>query len=47
MINFDLPLGLGMAFAQNERAMAKFESMSDQTKELLLQEVTVSAQEPK
>ncbi len=32
MSNFDLPLGLGMAFAQNERAMAKFESMSDADK---------------
>lgn len=32
MSNFDLPLGLGMAFAQNERAMAKFESMSDSDK---------------
>lgn len=32
MSNFELPLGLGMALAQNEAAMAKFESMSDEDK---------------
>lgn len=32
MSNFELPLGLGMAFAQNEPAMAKFEAMSDADK---------------
>ncbi|MBQ4625944.1 MAG: hypothetical protein IJB45_01680 [Clostridia bacterium] len=29
---FDLPLGLGMALAQNEQAMQKFEHLSDSEK---------------
>ncbi len=33
----ELPLGLGMALAQNEQAMAKFESLSDQEKEAVVQ----------
>lgn len=32
MSNFDLPLGLGMALAQNEKAMQRFEAMSDADK---------------
>lgn len=33
MSNFDLPLGLGMALAQNEKAMQRFEAMSDADKQ--------------
>lgn len=32
MNNFELPLGLGMALAQNEQAMQKFENMNDSEK---------------
>lgn len=32
-----LPLGLGMALAQNEAAMKKFESMSEAEKQSLIQ----------
>jgi len=37
MKDFDLPLGFGMALAQNELAMAKFESMSEAEKQTLIQ----------
>lgn len=32
MEQLDLPMGFGMALAQNEKAMAKFESLSEQEK---------------
>ncbi|MCM1544673.1 MAG: YdeI/OmpD-associated family protein [Ruminococcus sp.] len=32
MDQIDLPMGFGMALAQNEKAMAKFESLSEQEK---------------
>lgn len=32
MESFELPLGFGMALAQNEKAMAKFESLSEHEK---------------
>lgn len=36
MSNIELPLGLGMALAQNEAAMQKFESMSDSQKQSVI-----------
>lgn len=38
MENTELPLGLGMALAQNETAMKAFESMTDAEKQALLQQ---------
>lgn len=37
MNNFELPLGFGMALAQNERAMAKFESLSEAEKRAVVE----------
>ena len=37
MLKFDLPLGLGMALAQNEPAMKKFKSMTDHEKQAIIQ----------
>lgn len=37
MNEFDLPLGFGMALAQNEHAMANFEALSEQEKQAILQ----------
>lgn len=37
MDHFDLPLGFAMALAQNERAMAKFESLSDAEKRAVVE----------
>lgn len=37
MKEFELPMGFGMALAQNERAMAKFEKLSDSEKEAVIQ----------
>ncbi len=37
MNNFELPLGFGMALAQNERAMAKFESLSESEKRAVIE----------
>ncbi len=37
MSSFELPLGFGMALAQNEPAMKKFESLTDTEKESVLQ----------
>ncbi len=37
MNNFELPLGFSMALAQNERAMAKFESMTDAEKRAVIE----------
>ncbi|MCM1364386.1 MAG: hypothetical protein NC122_04065 [Faecalibacterium sp.] len=37
MEQFELPLGFGMALAQNERAMAKFESLSEQEKKAVIE----------
>ena len=34
---FDLPLGLGIALAQNEQAMERFASLSDEEKERIIQ----------
>lgn len=34
----ELPLGFGMALAQNEAAMQQFESMTDSEKQALLQQ---------
>lgn len=36
MSEIELPLGFGMALAQNERAMAKFESLSESEKQAVL-----------
>lgn len=36
MDGLDLPLGFGMALAQNEAAMKKFESLSEAEKEAVL-----------
>ncbi|MGN0519800.1 MAG: hypothetical protein ACI4LB_03590 [Candidatus Fimenecus sp.] len=33
----ELPLGFGMALAQNERAMAAFEALSDTEKQAILE----------
>lgn len=38
MSNIELPLGFGMALAQNEAAMKKFESMTDSEKQAILQQ---------
>ena len=38
MSNIELPLGFGMALAQNESAMKKFESMTDAEKQSVLQQ---------
>lgn len=37
MQKFDLPLGFGMALAQNEPAMKKFTSMTDHEKQAIIQ----------
>ncbi|MGN0571082.1 MAG: hypothetical protein ACI4K9_02750 [Candidatus Fimenecus sp.] len=37
MAEKELPLGFGMALAQNERAMAAFEALSDADKQTILQ----------
>lgn len=37
MSKIELPLGFGMALAQNEAAMARFESLSDSEKQAILQ----------
>lgn len=34
---FQLPLGLGMALAQNERAMARFEALSESDKKAFVE----------
>lgn len=36
MSEIELPLGFGMALAQNERAMEKFESLSESEKQAVL-----------
>lgn len=38
MFNVQLPLGFGMALAQNEPAMKKFESLSDAEKQFIVQQ---------
>lgn len=38
-MNMELPLGFGMALAQNEAAMYKFGSMTEQEKQSVLQRV--------
>ncbi len=38
MSNIQLPLGFGMALAQNEPAMKKFESLSDAEKQFIVQQ---------
>lgn len=38
MSNIELPLGFGMALAQNEAAMKKFESMTESEKQAILQQ---------
>ena len=38
MTNMELPLGFGMALAQNEAAMKKFESMTESEKQAILQQ---------
>lgn len=35
-MNIELPLGLGMALAQNEEAMKKFESLSETEKRAVI-----------
>lgn len=37
MENLELPLGFGMALAQNEAAMKQFESLTDVEKQAVLQ----------
>lgn len=37
MSEIDLPLGLGMALAQNEAAMKAFESLSESEKQAIVQ----------
>ena len=37
MAEIELPLGFGMALAQNERAMAHFEAMTDAEKQAFLE----------
>ena len=37
MAEIELPLGFGMALAQNERAMARFESMTNSEKQAFLE----------
>lgn len=37
MDKIELPLGFGMALAQNESAMAKFEALSESEKEAVIQ----------
>lgn len=37
MSKIELPLGFGMALAQNEAAMAKFESLSETEKKAIIQ----------
>lgn len=37
MSNLQLPLGFGMALAQNERAMEKFESLSRAQKKIVIE----------
>lgn len=36
-MDLELPLGFGMALAQNEAAMARFESLSDVEKQAVIQ----------
>lgn len=38
MTSMELPLGFGMALAQNEAAMKKFESMTESEKQAILQQ---------
>lgn len=38
MSNQDLPLGFGMALAQNEKAMQKFELLSEEEKRALVEQ---------
>ncbi|MGM9649351.1 MAG: hypothetical protein ACI3XY_05210 [Butyricicoccaceae bacterium] len=38
MSKMELPLGFGMALAQNESAMKKFESMTEAEKQAILQQ---------
>lgn len=38
MGNTELPLGFGMALAQNETAMKKFETMTESEKQSILQQ---------
>ena len=38
MGNIELPLGFGMALAQNETAMKKFEAMTESGKQSVLQQ---------
>lgn len=38
MSKMELPLGLGMALAQNETAMQKFESLSEEEKQSVIQQ---------
>lgn len=38
MSNIELPLDFGMALAQNEAAMKKFESMTESEKQAILQQ---------
>lgn len=37
MAEIELPIGFGMALAQNESAMKKFESMTESEKQAILQ----------
>ena len=37
-MDFELPLGFGMALAQNEAAMQKFESLSDAEKHNIIRQ---------
>lgn len=37
MSGIELPLGFGMALAQNETAMKKFETLSEQEKQAVIQ----------
>lgn len=39
MTNMELPLGFGMALAQNEAAMKKFESMTESEKQAILHNI--------
>ncbi|MDD6283891.1 MAG: hypothetical protein PUB05_00820 [Firmicutes bacterium] len=38
MMSIDLPMGLGMALAQNEAAMHKFESLTDNEKMAIIEQ---------
>lgn len=37
-MNLELPLGFGMALAQNEAAMRQFEALSDSEKQAVIQQ---------